>query len=386
MPFERSRTTQYTSRPGVIDFAIGQPNPELLPLSLMRDAAADRFVDDKARDYLAYGHCQGDGFTRDALARLLGEQQGSAIDPETLMITNGVSGTLDLICTLFASQGATVFVEEPTYFIALEIFKNHRLEIVSVPTDAQGLNVDALEEMLARRDKCDVPAFVYTIPTFHNPAGMTMPHERRQQLADLAQTYDLLVVADEVYQLLGYDEQPPRPVAAYDERADVISMGSFSKILAPGLRLGWIQAPTRIVKSITSSGLLRSGGGLNPFTSAVVRSALESGALAAHIAMLRTEYASRMHALTDELQCELGDAVAFTPPAGGYFTWLQINGDVDARSLVDVGRKQGVNFSPGSNFSGSDGLHNCMRLCFAWHDESELREGVRRLAHVIGAK
>jgi DNA-binding transcriptional MocR family regulator len=172
--------------------------------------------------------------------------------PESLFVTNGVSKALDLICTLFTKAGDTIFVEEPTYFLALRIFADHHLNVISVDTDENGLIIEALEEKLAEFH----PKFLYLIPTFQNPTGQTLPQGRRDRLVELAQNHEFLLVADEVYHLLSYTERPPKSFAAYIDVENVISLGSFSKILAPGLRLGWLQAHPNKIKRFNTCGLL----------------------------------------------------------------------------------------------------------------------------------
>ena len=198
-------------------------------------------------------------------------------------MTAGASQALDLICTLYTQPGDVVFVEEPSYFLALRIFADHRLRVVGVPTDAEGLRIDALEELLRQQR----PAFLYTIPTHQNPAGFTLPLARRRRLVELAQQHGFLVVADEVYHLLSYGAPPPPPLASWAATGAVLALGSFSKILAPGLRLGWLQAAPEHIHRLVTSGLLDSGGGLNPFTSGLVRVALERGWQEEHLGRLR---------------------------------------------------------------------------------------------------
>ena len=156
---------------------------------------------------------------------------------------------LDLICTLFSKPGDTIFVEEPSYFLALRIFADHGLNVVSLPMDKQGLVIEAIEEYLDR----EKPVFLYTIPTFHNPSSVTLAADRRARLNQLSREHNFLIVADEVYQLLNYEGAPPSPLAAYIDGNSVISLGSFSKIMAPGLRLGWIQAGGEILARLDSA-------------------------------------------------------------------------------------------------------------------------------------
>ena len=196
--------------PGMIDFSPGQPSPSLHPLPQLREAAADRLVGSES-SFLAYGAEQGDGYFRLALAGFLSEHYGIPVEADQLFVTAGASMGLDLLCTLFTKAGDTIFVEEPSYFLALRIFADHRLNIVCLPMDEGGLILEALEKELIRHD----PVFLYTVPTFHNPSAITLTAERRQQLVELSREHEFFVIADEIYHLLNYaGHAPPPPLAS----------------------------------------------------------------------------------------------------------------------------------------------------------------------------
>jgi DNA-binding transcriptional MocR family regulator len=245
--------------------------------------------------------------------------------------------------------------------------------------DENGLIIEALEEALAHQ----TPVFLYTIPTFHNPTGYTLSVARRKKLVQLSQEHNFLIVADEVYQLLAYTVTPPAPMAKYTQAATVISLGSFSKILAPGLRLGWVQTHPDLMNRLTTAGLITSGGGLNPFTSAVVQSAIELGLQEKQLSHLKEAYLQRKKALNTTLRINLPDFVSFVEPGGGFFTWLQLPQHVDTENLLPEAHKHDVSFAPGSFFSPQRDLKNYLRLSFAYYAESELKEGAERLAAVI---
>lgn len=368
--------TQINLPAGMIDLGLGDPAFDLLPLDLLRQAAADCFAR-REPDFLQYGLEQGNGYFRAALADFLTRGYGFPVDPEALFVTNGVSGGLDLLCSLFTRPGETVFVEEPTYFLALRIFADHDLHVVPVETDAGGLIVEALEKKL----KEIRPRLVYLIPTFQNPSGRTLTAERRTRLAQLARQHDFLLLADEVYHFLGYTRQPPSSFAGYTQDGNVITLQSFSKILAPGLRLGWLQAEAKIIQRLTGCGLLDSGGGLNPFTSAVVREVIESGGLAANIEKLKATYARRLTFMDAALRRHLPGA-EYILPEGGFFFWVRLPG-VDAAALRARTRAQQADFRPGLLFSARRGLSEYLRLSFAFYAEQEIEEGLRRLAKCL---
>lgn len=371
-------TTQSEAPAGVIDFGVGHPAAGLLPRSILQQAAAQRLAQPDAA-LLQYGLEQGDGYFRLALSEFLTRHYGQPVGYEDLFVTSGASLALDLICTLYTQAGDTVFVEEPTYFLALRIFADHHLRVVSIPCDEGGLRLDALEEELAQVR----PALLYTIPTHQNPSGATLSIERRQRLVELAEAHGFLVVADEVYHLLSYGDAPPPPLAAWAGSGLVLSLGSFSKILAPGLRLGWVQSAPAHIERLVQSGLLDSGGGLNPFTSALVRVVLEEGWQDEYLAQLKSIYSARIAVLDEALRREIGSVAQFAVPQGGYFFWLRLAEALDAAALPARSAFYQVSFRPGVRFSSRDGLRNYLRLSFAFYEEDDLVEGARRLGRLI---
>jgi 2-aminoadipate transaminase len=371
-------TTQAVPRKGVIDLAIGHPAPELLPLDLLRQAARQALAGSDA-SVLQYGFEQGDGRFRAALASFLSEQYRCPVGTEELFVSNGVSQALDLICTLFSRPGDHVLVEEPTYFLALRIFADHGLRVIALPTDGDGLIVEALEEELKRR----TPAFLYTVPTFQNPSGTTLSESRREGLAELAREHGFLVLADEVYHPLAYRTRPPRPMACLASEGGVLSLGSFSKILAPGLRLGWVQGASQPLRRLAQCGMLDSGGGLNPFVSAVVGSALEQGTIREHLADLIREYGARSQALAAALRAALPSSVKVSAPLGGFFVWLALPPGRDSAQLLPRALARGVSFVPGIRFSSCGSLQNFLRLSFSYYHSDLLAEGARRLGSLL---
>jgi DNA-binding transcriptional MocR family regulator len=363
---------------GMIDLGIGQPSPWLLPIEAMAKAAA-HCTTRPERVLLSYGIEQGDLPFRLSLASFLESVYGIPVDPAYLLVTNGASQAIDLICTLFSRSGDTIFVEEPTYFLARKIFADHRLKPTALPMDSDGLIIEAVEDALKRTR----PAFLYTIPAYHNPTSACLSASRREKLAELSRRYELLVVADEVYHPLSYTSSPPPPLGGGCRSPYIISLGSFSKILAPGLRLGWLQAAPEMIGRIVRCGLLDSGGGLNPFVSGIVRSALELGLAGENLALLRETYSRRMQAMCAALRSQMPVTVRFTEPSGGFFIWLTLPEGTDTLDLLPRAIQHNVEFMPGPKFSSRGGLKNQLRLSFAYYDTPELWEGVRRIAQVI---
>jgi len=363
---------------GMIDLGLGNPDFSLLPLAMLQRATETCFEKGDPT-FLQYGAEQGHGYFRLALAEFLSHGYGFPLDFDDLFVNNGISNGLDSICTYFTHPGDTIFVEEPSYFLALRIFQDHDLRIVPVQTDGNGLIIEDLEERLKEQQ----PKFLYTIPTFQNPGGFTLSQDRRDKLVQLSQEHDFLIVADEVYHFLNYSGEQIKPFAAYTDLETVISLGTFSKILAPGLRLGWMQAhPTRI-KPLVSSGLLDSGGGLNPFTSAIVQELIDAGDLEKNIANLIATYHSRLRVIDAALRRELPQA-EYETPQGGYFFWVRLPG-VDAGQLRDEAKAFHIGFRQGVLFSSRDGMRDYVRLCYTFYDEEKIEEGVRRLSQCLSS-
>ncbi len=374
---------QVNIQKGMIHLGLGQPSHDLLPKKHLAQAANHALsnntipVDDSS--FLTYGEEQGNTNFREGLAEFLVNHYPDPVGLDELLITNGNSQALDFICTQFTKPGDTILVEEPSYFLALRIFADHHLNLVGVPVDESGLKIGVLKKIL----KTVSPAFLYTIPTHHNPAGVTMTEQRRQELITISKKNNLLVVADEVYHFLTFSGGLPIPMGSFCNQAPVICLGSFSKILAPGLRLGWLQAGPVLIKKLTRSGLIVSGGGLNPFTSQIVHSFIQMGMLNDNIQKLNKVYNHRMTVLYEQLKKQLPDTITYQKPEGGYFIWVKFPRGVDTESLRKKAKKQNVDFFPGVMFSHEKGLENYMRLAFCFYDEKQIIQGVKRLWKAI---
>jgi DNA-binding transcriptional MocR family regulator len=311
---------------------------------------------------------------REKLARFLGGH-GMPIDPARLFITCGASHGLDLILSRYTREGDTVLVEEPTYFHALKILRARHVRILPVPMDEHGLDVEAMEALLVR----ERPKLLYTIPIHHNPTSATLSPERRSKLIELAHRHDFLIAADEVYQLLTYEGAPPPPLSSWD-RERVLSLGSFSKILAPGVRLGWIEAAPAHLTELARCGVLQSGGGASPFAAAIVESTIETGILDEYLERIRDEYRRRSHTMIRMLE-EILPALSFERPRGGFFVWLRL--DRDAEALLPQAHAEGVGFLPGPRSSIGGGLRDRARLCFTYYDTAEIESAIRRFAKAL---
>lgn len=377
-----SQYPQYIVPAGLINLGVGQPSPKMLPLEAIREAAAHRFSFDD-RSLLQYGDIPGYKSFREAVAKFLSGQQEykGPVDSNSLFITNGITGGLILICTFFTQAGDVVYAEDPSYFLAINTFKDFNLRTDSLPTDEHGLDVVYLEKKLRAAPPVLWPKFVYTIPTFNNPAGVTLPDDRRKKLVELSEEFGFLVVADEVYQLLGYGNSIiPQQMFSYDRKGTVVSLGSFSKILAPALRVGWLQASPAILAKIADSGQFDSSGGINPIMFAITHSALELGLQEKHLASVRKTLRENAISLGDALRKHLPPFLTFRQPDGGYFVWVKCPAHWDAEALWSIARNNHkVQFQPGVKFSATKQLRNYIRLSVAFYDKEELEEGALRL-------
>jgi 2-aminoadipate transaminase len=368
---------QSDAPPGIIDLGSGNPSLDLLPIEILERASANYFSIGDRRT-LQYGAERGNGYFLATLAEFLSTISQFNVPTDALLTTNGASAALDLLCTLYTKPGDLIFVEEPTYFLARRIFADHQLQVKAISMDGDGMDIEQLEEKLSRVK----PKFIYTIPTFHNPASVTLAQNRRERLVNLSHQHNFLLIADEVYQFLAYDTTPPQPLAAFTSQVEqVISINSFSKILAPGLRLGWIQAHQKAIKRLAECGLLDSGGGLNPFTSGIVCYLIQAGDLTQNIANLKGIYQKRLAAMHKVLTQYLPEADYFMPH-GGYYFWVRLAG-LDTSQLRVKAREYGVDFRPGTLFSSQMGLQEYLRLSFSYYDASQIERGIKKLAKCL---
>ena len=374
--------TQNTLREGFVEFAFGEPDPALLPVGLVREAAA-RALGAEGAAALAYGSNAGPEALRSAIAERTAAREGLALTADDVLVSGGNSLALGQVMTMLTAPGDAVFVECPTYNLALGIIADHPVDVVGVPMDAEGLDVDALDEAVAAvRASGRRPRLLYTIPTYHNPAGVSLSAPRRLRLLELARREHLVLVEDDVYRELSFDGEAPPALRALDPAAPVVRLGSFSKSLAPGLRLGWIDAPADLRERLAADGVLESGGCVSQFSAHLAAALLAAGAYGAHVAMLRLAYASRRDALAAALREHLPAGCAFTVPAGGFFLWVTLPPGLTASALLPVAERHRVGFAPGRRFC-ADGDDRSLRLAFSLYDEASLAEGARRLGAAV---
>ncbi len=374
---------QRVDQPGIIDLGWGHPDPDLLPVDEIRrayDGALSRF----GAQALEYGHIAGPGPLLEWLIDRIGRHEGRSPSPDELLITSGISGGLDLVLSALTRPTDTVLVESPTYYLAIRILRDHELNLVPVPCDDKGMIVAALADQLSNLNRSGVrPRLLYTVPTFNNPSGTSLAEERRQALVELAVAEGLVILEDDVYRELAYDGPPPRSLWSLAPSGTVARLGSFSKSLAPGLRLGWLTAGRDLILRLAQSGLLDSSGGINPITSLAVFTLCEVGDFEAHVSRLCHAYRERRDALVAGLHQHLPAGCRCNPPAGGFFLWVALPSGIDAQLLLPKAEATGTSFQPGHRFhTDGRGQHN-LRLAFSLYPPSKLIEAAKRLGDAI---
>lgn len=375
---------QYVLRPGMIEFRSGHPDLALLPAAGLLQAAHS-VLETHGGPALSYGAEQGPGCLIEQLCRWLAREEDRTLPPGQVMITGGSSQALDMLCKIFVNPGDVVLAQCPTYYLALRIMReDHQVNLMPIPEDGDGLQVDALEKTLSELQRRGQRArLLYLVPTFNNPSGSTLNGQRRRRLVELAKNYELLVVEDDVYHQLWYDAPPPPSLYSLAPAGPVVRLGSFSKILAPGLRLGWMQAAPKVIRRCTARGVFESGGGVGQFTAHLVAAFIEQGLLEQQINLLRKNYRRRRDILIDALQNHLPAGCRFLKPQGGFFVWIDLPRGTDSNCLLPVAEAAGVSYVPGARFHADGRGQNYSRLNFTMVEEKDLAEGARRLGAVL---
>jgi 2-aminoadipate transaminase len=365
------------ARPEVISLAGGLPDPSGFPVADLGGSSAT-MLRDRPERALQYGPTEGDTELRALVAERHTKATGRHTSVDQVLITSGSQQGLDLLARVLADPGDTVAVEDPGYLGALQAFAAAGLDLVPVPAPHDGLDVDALAHTLDHATT--PPAFVYTVPTFQNPTGATLPMTRRRALATLADRHDLLVVEDTPYADLWFDEPAPPSIASLSDR--VVTLGTVSKTLAPGLRVGWMIGPRWLVNAATTAkqavDLHTSSLG-----QALVATLLgDTARFDHHLAGVRSSYAARASALVEALHTTFGDRIEVDPPRGGMFVWARLP-DIDTRALLRLAAEEGTAFVPGDAFAVTADLRDRLRLSFATCDPARLVEAVVRLGRAL---
>ena len=374
---------QFVHRPGILDLGWGHPHPSLLPVDEWADAvrAASRSFGWQA---LTYGYAAGPGPLLEWLAGHLAQVEGHATDRSRFFVTAGASHALSLAATVLAEPGDVIVVDAPTYHFGLAILRDSGAQLVKAPTDADGIDTAALGAMLsALRGQGRRVAMVYLVPTFGNPTGRSLPGKRRQDLVRLALRSGTTIVEDDTYRELAYEDAAPASLWRLADGSGVVRIGSFSKTVAPGLRLGWINADPEIIRRLMSLGYIDSGGGVNHAAACAMATFGDCGGYLDHVARARQAYRRQRDTLVGALRAGMPE-LAVPSPAGGWFLWLPLPDGVGAAALLTVAERHGVSFVPGTEFylDGAEG-DRYIRLCFSFLAPRELAEAAARLTAAV---
>lgn len=368
------------SRPDVISLSGGMPDVSLLPHSAIKKAVRAACDDDRSVA-LQYGPTDGRVPTKQVFCDLM-RDIGVRVKPENVLITSGAQEALDLLSRTFINPGDIILAEGPTYLGALQAFSAYEPDIRCIPFDDEGMRMDLLEEELERIGKGNPRLkFLYTIPNFQNPGGVTMSHARRKRLLELADEYDFMVLEDDPYGRLRYDGGHMVPLKAMSD--DVIYLGTISKVFAPGLRTGWIAAPKHVLSKVN---LVKQGGDLcgSSFDQVVVEHYFTDTPWQKTLQTFVNTYRERRDAMLAALDEYFPPEATWTRPEGGFFVWVTLPAYFDTASMLSEGLEAGVTYVPGDSFfpDGKTGK-NSMRINFSFASPEKLTEAVRRLSVVI---
>jgi len=377
-----------TEQPDIISFGGGMPAPDVFPCEEFLEAC-QRVLRENGPQSLQYGPTAGYRPLREMITRHTA-RYGIEVTPDNVLITSGSQQALDLLGKILINRGDRILVESPTYLGALQAWAPYGAEYVTVPMDEYGMQTDALEEALRSG-----PKFIYVLPNFHNPTGVTLSLERRHKLIELADRYGVPVVEDDPYGQLRYEGEHIPSVVVLDSQArnsnescyrgNVIYLSTFSKTLAPGIRLAWVIAPPEVIRKLTQA---KQGADLHTasFNQIVAYEVARGGFLDQHIKLIRKVYSERRDVMLGAMDAYFPPGVDWTHPMGGLFLWGTMPENLDAAEVLKVALEQKVAFVPGAPFYATGGGHNTMRLNFSNASPEKIQIGISRLGKVLYEK
>jgi len=373
-------------KPGIISFAGGFPDSAMFDVEGIR-AASNAALTEEPGAALQYGATEGYNPLREQLAAFMTAKGAKEVAADNLIVTTGSQQALDLLGKTLISPGDKVIVEGPTFLATIQCFRLYGAELISAPIDGNGVKTDELEKLIAEHQ----PKFVYLIPTFGNPSGAMLSLERRKAVLEMAVKHNTLIVEDDPYGDLYFGDAPPPSLlnlsaSVPGSRELLVHCGSLSKVLSPGLRVGWMIGPAELLAKATMCKQF-SDAHTSTFAQATAAQYLKAGRMPATLANVRKVYAERAQAMGDALRKELGDAIEFVQPQGGLFVWARLTGAggkvQDGNVLAKRAIEKGVAFVPGTPFFCANPDHATFRLSFATADADKIREGVARLAQAL---
>ena len=373
-------------KPGIISFAGGFPDSAMFDVEGIR-AASNAALTEEPGAALQYGATEGYNPLREQLAAFMTAKGANEVAADNLIVTTGSQQALDLLGKTLISPGDKVIVEGPTFLATIQCFRLYGAELISAPIDGNGVKTDELEKLIAEHQ----PKFVYLIPTFGNPSGAMLSLARRKQVLEMAVKHNTLIVEDDPYGDLYFGDAPPPSLlnlsaSVPGSRELLVHCGSLSKVLSPGLRVGWMIGPAELLAKATMCKQF-SDAHTSTFAQATAAQYLKAGRMPGTLANVRKVYAERAQAMGDALRKELGDAIEFVQPQGGLFVWARLTGAggkvADGNVLAKRAIEKGVAFVPGTPFFCANPDHATFRLSFATADADKIREGVARLAQAL---
>ena len=375
---------KFSEMPDVISFAGGMPAPEVFPIKEFQEACVKVLTENGAA-CLQYGSTDGYMPLREMIARH-SARYGITVNVDNILPTSGSQQALDLLGRIFINPGDRILVESPTYVGALQAWRTYGAEFIPVPFDEDGMITDELEARLRAG-----PKFIYVLPNFQNPTGVTLSYERRLKLIELADRYGVPIIEDDPYGQLRYEGENLPAIEVLDSQTrlqgksysgNVIYLSTFSKTLAPGIRLAWVVAPPEIINKLS---LAKQGADLHTstFNQIVAYEVAKGGFLNEHIKLIRKTYKERLDVMIDTLEEHMPEGVKWTKPKGGLFLWITTPECLDCQDFFEDAVKEKVAFVPGTSFFAEGGGHNTMRLNFSNATPEKINEGIGRLAKVI---
>ena len=374
-------------KPGIISFAGGFPDSAMFDVAGIQQAV-DQALKTEPGAALQYGATEGYQPLREQLAAFMQSKGVAGLAPEQLIVTTGSQQALDLLGKTLLEPGSKAIVEGPTFLATIQCFRLYGAELISAPIDGDGVQVDVLEQLIEQHK----PRLVYLIPTFGNPSGATLSLERRKRVLELAVKYQTLIVEDDPYGDLYFDAPPPPSLLALSAQVPgsrdwLVHCGSLSKVLSPGLRVGWLIAPPALLAKATMCKQF-SDAHTSTFAQATAAQYLAAGHMPATLAKVRATYGQRAQVMGQALRQHLGAAIDFVPPQGGLFVWARLTGAGgklnDGAALASKAIEQGVAFVPGAPFYCAQPDTSTLRLSFATVGEERIREGIARLGKALG--
>ncbi|MDC0056804.1 PLP-dependent aminotransferase family protein [Alphaproteobacteria bacterium] len=364
----------YDHHKNAIILSSGLAYPDFLPDII---SETSKVLDKHKTEALQYGPLMGVDELRDAISEYLNED-GIQCTKENILITYGAKHALDLACRVFIEEGDKIIVTSPSYMTAIQIMRNHGVSFLSIRQDNEGLMTEELEKELERLKLNGerIPKMLFDVPDFHNPTGITMSYDRRKKLVQLAEKWNFIILEDDPYRRLRFEGAPIPPIKYFDQKNFVVGIGTFSKILAPGLRVGWAVGSKEIV---TRMAMQKADGGSNPLSQRIVLEFLKNKKIHKHIDSLSEEMKKHRDVMVESFHNHLPE-ISIKKPNGGYFLWGELPKNIDAERLVELAIKEGVEISTGRICFPNRGPDNFIRLAYSFVSEGIIKEGVIRLA------